>query len=137
MLEAAGIPPPAFAERLERFAAQLPTGLPLAVLVSEPRYLSLDYARTLARAGWAPVFGSSPGLLPLGEQAKAVPSSADLLIYLDDPVGASYPSDEQRRAAVIELLCTGAAQRAFVLVGDRAEGSAPRTISRLLEGLGS
>jgi hypothetical protein len=132
---AAGISPHAFAERLERFATALPDAVPLAVEIREPRYLSLDYARTLAHCDVAHVFTSAPGMPTFAEQAAAVPTPAELIVRLDDPVGTQYPSDEQRRSALVELVRASGGD-AYLLVGDRAEGAAPKTVARLFDALG-
>jgi hypothetical protein len=133
-LAAAGIPPAAFAERLERFLGALPPEMPVAVELREPKYLGLEYARVLATANASHVFTSAPGMPTYAEQELAVPTSPEVVVRLDDPLEAQYPSETQRRAALVELL-RGGTRPAFVLVGDHAEGSAPRTIARLTEAL--
>jgi len=132
-LHAAGIPPAAFAERLEQFLARLPEHLPIAVELQEAEYLTLEYARALAGVGASHVFTTAPGMPPFAEQARWVPSGRQLIVHLGHPVGTQYASDVQRRSAVVDLLFGEPRREAFVLVDQSAEGSAPATIDGLID----
>ena len=132
-LHAAGIHPEAFAERLENFFVAAPEGVPFAVELREPEYLTLDYARVLACHGATHIFTTAPGMPTYAEQQKWVPSGRHLLVRMTEPVGTQYPSDSQRRHAVADLIAAAGQHEVHVLVDDAAEGGALQTIDRLIE----
>lgn len=131
-MSAAGIPPAAFAARLEGFLAAVPNPARCAIEVRDAEYLTLDYARVLASTGAATVFSTAPKMPTLAEQANWAPTASEAIFRLADPVAGQYPSATERRTAVIDEVMAHPQRRAVILVGDGAEGSAPETIDRLL-----
>ncbi|MFC1611657.1 DUF72 domain-containing protein [Myxococcota bacterium] len=139
----AGISPEAFAERLEKFLSELPDDLVSAIEVREPEYLTLAYARTLAMYGASHVFTTWPGMPPLEEQARAVPTSPEVMIQVVDPSGRKsrrerlqpfdqiQAADPKMRQAVVDLLQASRGLPTYVLVHNEAEGCAPLTILAL------
>lgn len=139
-----GISETAFAERLERFIHALPEGLAYAVEVREPELLTLPYAKILAAYGVSHVFTTWPGMPPLPDQARLVPTSPELIVQIVDPTGdrakraaelepfdAIKHPDQSMRDDVVDLLVGMRGVPTYVLVQNEAEGSAPLTIVAL------
>jgi uncharacterized protein YecE (DUF72 family) len=140
----AGISADAFSARLERFLAALPAEVACAIEPREPALLTPAYARLLALYGTSHVFTTWPGMPPLLEQAKAVPTSPEVMIHLVDPTGkgrerrerlAPFSTlravDPRIREQVVALMKANLGIPTYVLVHNEAEGSAPLTIVAL------
>ena len=141
-----GLPPMAFAERLDRFFSELPAGGPWAVEIRNPEYLTPAYFAVLREHGVTHVFNSWTRMPSIGEQLALADSvtGPNLIcrallrpgrLYAD-AVEAFSPYDRirdeqpQLRADLVALVRTALALRlpAYVIANNRAEGSAPLTI---------
>jgi uncharacterized protein YecE (DUF72 family) len=142
-LRRAGIPPAAFAERLDRFLSDLPQNVTSAIELREPEYLTRDYARLLACHDAGHVFTTWPGMPSLAEQASSVLSPARIMIQVLDPTGrpgrrARFEPFDQIRAAdptmrnaVVDLILATRGIPTYVLAHNDAEGCAPLTLLAL------
>lgn len=141
-----GMSPDAFAARLDEFLGRLPPGGRYAVEVRNEEFLAPSYFAVLREHDVAHVFNSWTRMPPMGEQldlAGSVPARFLVARALLRP-GRSYadavdrfaPYDRIREANpslrrdLARLARTAAALRipAYLLVNNRAEGSAPLTI---------
>jgi uncharacterized protein YecE (DUF72 family) len=147
------IAPAAFVDQLERFLTSIPRELPMAVEVRDDRLLTPEYARMLARCGAGHVYNYWTAMPMPADQVNLVPLSTARFVVVrlllrpgtryDERKNAFAPfdrivdADEQMRAQVWALLrsCIRDARAAFVLVNNKAEGSAPLTIEALAAGL--
>ncbi len=143
-LARAGVSPEAFADRLDRFLSSLPEETACAVEVRDPDYLTLPYARTLARYEVSHVYTTWPGMPSFLDQAAAVPTSPELIVQIVEPTGdraaraielepfdrIRYP-DAKMRDGVVALLRAMRGVPTYVLVQNEAEGCAPLTIVAL------
>jgi len=129
---------------LHRFVDALPKDLAYAIELQEPRYLTLTYAKLLAAYNLSHVFTTAPGMPPLLEQARLVPTSPEIIVHVVDSTGqgatrraAFAPFDQIRernistRREIVRLLTAFKGVPAYVLVHNEAEGSAPITILAL------
>ena len=151
----ARLDPSAFSEMLDRFLEELPRSREFAVEIRERTLLSDGYRRVLARHA-VPHVCSYWSAMPMpGEQASLVRagSASVLVVRLLMRPGTRYErqrehmapfnrivqQDEHMRRDVIDLLARAArnGQRAYLLVNNKAEGSAPLTIEALGETLAS
>ena len=153
MPKAFRVPPERFLERLDRFLGRLPDQFQYGVELRDADLLTPAYAATLARHGAGHVYNYWRAMPSLAAQAKIVPPEplAFTVIRLLMPPRTSYESlrtsyrpfnrivrpDEEMRADVTSLLarCVGARQTTYVLVNNKAEGSAPRTVRALAAAL--
>jgi uncharacterized protein YecE (DUF72 family) len=145
--------PLAFAERLQRFLEALPPGVTYAVELRNPELLTPAYARALlgARAVHAHnVWGSMPSVL---EQARSIPPAArkPLLVRWLMRRGDDYEGARSRFLPFSRLAEPDLANRgdiaalvgkalshdvpAFVVVNNKAEGSAPESVVELSRSL--
>lgn len=143
----AGLSPPEFADRLDRFFSALPRELPYAVEVRNEEYLSPAYFAVLREHGVAHVYNSWTRMPPIGDQL-AIPESVTgpwLVVRALLRPGRSYqqavdrfaPYDRIRepnpylRRDLVRVVRRAQALRipAYVLVNNRTEGSAPHTIA--------
>jgi uncharacterized protein YecE (DUF72 family) len=143
--------PDAFAGRLERFLAALPTSLSYAVELRDPALLTKDYRQALASHAVAHVYNYS-GTMPMpAEQAKLVPiETAPLVVVrLLMPPGNRYeerrdalapfnrlsaPDEEMRReVAALARAAVATHRPVSILVNNKAEGCSPLTIRALAE----
>jgi uncharacterized protein YecE (DUF72 family) len=138
-----------FAERLDAMLAALPGEFKYAVELRTPAWLTPEYARVLARRGAAHVYNYWSAMPMPAHQAPAVPVEAmpfvvvRLLLrpgtwYEDQrerfkPFDRIVAPDEPMRREVADLVsrAVGRAIPAFVLVNNKAEGSAPLTVAAL------
>lgn len=138
-----------FAERLDAMLAALPAAFRYAVELRTPAWLTPEYARVLAHRGAAHVYNYWSAMPMPAQQALAVPVEAmpfvvvRLLLrpgtwYEDqrerfEPFDRIVAPDESMRHDVVDLVskAVGRALPAFVLVNNKAEGSAPLTIAAL------
>ncbi len=139
----------AFADLLDGFFSRLPRDVPYAVELRNQEYLVPPYFAVLREHNVAHVFNSWTRMPPVGEQL-AIPGSlsapftvARILLRpgrtYSDAVDAFAPYDRiqdrnpELRQDVVELIRQAAALRipAYILVNNRAEGSAPLTIAAI------
>jgi uncharacterized protein YecE (DUF72 family) len=142
----AGVPPAVFAHRLDEFFAKLPTGVPYAVELRNEEYLTKSYLAVLREHGVAHLFNSWTRMPPIGEQlAQDDVITAPFVIarallrpgrYYAEAVDAFAPYDRiQDENPELREDLTKLAERAlklrvpaYLLVNNRAEGSAPHSI---------
>jgi len=145
--------PAEFAERLDRFLEQLPRHFRYAIEIRQQDLLCREYAAVLARHGAAHVYNYWSAMPMPGPQADAIAPESQpfVVVRLLLRPGAGYeeqreafaPFDrihapsEPMRGQVIDIVARAVARRlpAFVLVNNKAEGSAPLTIEALASGL--
>jgi len=139
----------AFADLLDGFFSKLPREVPYAVEIRNKEYLAPPYFAVLREHNVAHVFNSWTRMPPVGEQAE-IPGSfsapftvARILLRpgrtYSDAVDAFAPYDRihdrnpELRQDVAALIRQAAALRipAYILVNNRAEGSAPLTIAAI------
>jgi uncharacterized protein YecE (DUF72 family) len=142
--------PARFAMRLRAFLRELPAGPPYALEIRNRELLSLDLARALADTGAVPCFTVHPAMPPLDVQAAALaPALASPLVVrwmLGDgqdyeaardryaPFDRIVDPDPDTRARVVELV-RRAPRPAYVLINNKAEGSAPASAVLLARAL--
>jgi len=141
--------PQAFADRLDQFFSALPTSVPYAVEIRNEEYLTPAYFAVLREHSVAHCFNSWTRMPSIGEQLD-LPGviGAPFLVarallrpgrYYAEAVDAFAPYDRiqdrnpELRADLVRLIETAVKARipAYVLVNNRAEGSAPLTIVAL------
>jgi uncharacterized protein YecE (DUF72 family) len=145
--------PDEFVAGLDRFLAGLPPNLPAAVEVRRREYLCDAYWQCLHERGVSHVFNYWSGMPPLRQQFRAAPGRLPgrrVVCRLLIPPGGDYEAlraayapfdrlhlpDPAMREDVRALSdrCEREGLRLYVLVGNKAEGSAPLT-ARALAGL--
>jgi uncharacterized protein YecE (DUF72 family) len=145
----AALEPTAFAEMLDHFLAALPDEFEYAVELREHTLLTPEYARVVARHGVPHVASYWSGMPMPAEQAALTASDADPFTMVRlllrpftkyeqrrqemMPFNRIVQPDERMRREVTTLLAraNAAARRAFLLVNNKAEGSAPLTIEAI------
>jgi uncharacterized protein YecE (DUF72 family) len=143
--------PAEFAERLDRFLAGLPSEALYAVELREPQLLTPMYRDVLSRHGAGHVYNYATAMPLPGAQAEVVPLEVApfTVIRLLLRPGTRYAErreefapfdrlvdpDEAMRTDVLDLIRRASATRrpSFILVNNKAEGSAPLTIRALAE----
>ncbi|XHC26397.1 MAG: DUF72 domain-containing protein [Phycisphaerales bacterium] len=143
--------PVAFADRLHDFLSSLPIGPEYAVEIRDRDLLTEAYASALADSGASHCFAVHPSMPDLSTQTSAIRGQAqriNLVRWMLNPrVGMSYndaksryepfnrlvDEDEPSRRAIVDLLRTSANTPGYVIVNNKAEGSAPLSIRRLAE----
>jgi uncharacterized protein YecE (DUF72 family) len=141
-----GLSPEQFAARLDAFFARLPAGGPWAVEIRNPEFLVPAYFAVLREHGVAHVFNSWTRMPSIGEQLDLPDVVAGPCLVArallrpgrtyNEAVDAFAPYDRLHdvqpdlRADLVRLIRTALALRlpAYVIVNNRAEGSAPLTI---------
>lgn len=141
----------AFADRLDTFFSRLPRDAPYAVEVRNPEFLVPPYFAVLREHNVAHVFNAWTRMPPVGEQLAlpgALPAPFTVARILLRPgrtyseaVDAFAPYDRIQepnaglRQDVVQLIRRASALRipAYLLVNNRAEGSAPLTIAAIAE----
>lgn len=141
-----GIDPGDFAGKLDDFLSKLPPETPYAVEIRNQEYLSPPYLAVLREHGVAHLFNSWTRMPPIGEQlAHADVITAPFIIarallrpgrVYADAVDAFAPYDRIQDAnPELRGDLTALAERAiklripaYLLINNRAEGSAPHTI---------
>jgi len=146
-----GMDPQRFANRLDEFFSELPTDAQYAVEVRNEEFLTPMYFAVLREHGVAHVFNSWTRMPPIGHQLD-LPSSITAPFIVarallrpgrtyDEAVDAFAPYDRIRepnprlRRDLVRLVETALETRvpAYLLVNNRAEGSAPLTIAAVAE----
>lgn len=143
--------PRVFADRLDQFLERLPREFPFAVEIRDPQWLTADYARVLERHGVAHTYSFWSHLPMPAEQEKLIPiaHAPFTMLRLMLPPGTGYegrrenfrPFDRmaephpEMRQQVVELIRKRGALggETYVIVNNKAEGSAPLTIRALAE----
>lgn len=143
--------PHAFAERLDRFLAPLPREWQFAVELRDPRLLTAEYARVLERHRAGHVYNAWSAMPTPGAQAQTLdPARLAFVVvrlllkpgtWYEDARDAFKPfnrlvePDAGMRDEVTDIVvrAVARAQPAWLLVNNKAEGSAPLTIRALAE----
>lgn len=140
-----------FLTRLRRFLGELPKGPLYAVELRTPAFLTDEYAELLEDTGAAHCYNVHPSMTPLDRQLGRIsPFHQPALVVrwmlheglayevakdryepFDRLVDEDRVSRERIAVAVLDALV--AEREAFVIVNNKAEGSAPRSIVRLAE----
>jgi uncharacterized protein YecE (DUF72 family) len=147
MTRGAKLAPLEFADTLDRFFGALPREAPYAVEVRNPEFLTPAYFAVLREHGVGHCFNSWTRMPPIGEQldlpgvigAPFIVARALLRPgrYYAEAVDAFAPYDRiqdrnsELRADLVRLIEAAVNARipAYILVNNRAEGSAPLTIA--------
>lgn len=153
MLRRAPISPEAFLEGLDSFLGALPARVRYAVEVRDPALLTPAYTAVLARHAAAHVYNLQTGMPRPGEQAAALrpetmPFAMVRLLVRPDatyqqqreafaPFNRLAAPDPALHDEVVDLVSRAVARAipAYVLVNNKAEGSAPLTIETIAERL--
>lgn len=159
VLEIPPVPPDArldpirFADTLGRFLDALPRNLPMSVEVRDRRLISPEYVTVLRQCGAAHVLNYWSAMPLPAEQAALVDVAAApfMVVRLLLRPGTRYEArrdafrpfnrvvepDDRLRRDVTRLItdASGRQQPVYVLVNNKAEGSAPLTIRALAEHL--
>lgn len=140
-----------FFERLQAFLAALPRGPLYAVEVRTPAFLDDRYVRVLEETGVAHCYNVHPAMAPLSRQLGRIsPFHQPALVVrwmLHDGLKYQVAKDRyepfdrivdedrgsRERIAVAVLDALVAEREAFVIVNNKAEGSAPLSVFRLAE----
>lgn len=148
--------PDVFADDMGSFLRDFAGTFPLVVEVRDRSLLTDRFGRALASAGSSLCFTFHPTMPSLGEQLAwaerhglTEPSPAPIVVRLMLPKGTTYADRRQQclpfdrlvdvqhamRGDVVELIARAvrAHRNVFVLVNNKAEGSAPLTIRALAE----
>jgi uncharacterized protein YecE (DUF72 family) len=138
-----------FAERLDRFLSGLPRHLRYSVELRDAGFMSPGYAGVLARHGAAHVYNYWSAMPRPAAQAKMLPPETlpFTMVRLLMPPGTRYDSQFARfspfdrlvapdpalrqEVASIVRRSTAGHRHCYVLVNNKAEGSAPLTIEAL------
>lgn len=139
----------AFAERLHRFLDALPPGPLYAVELRTPAFLTADYALVLEATRTAHCYTVHPAMAPLEEQLRVVRHFEQPALVVRwmlhaglkyevakdryEPFDTVVDEDEESlgRITVTVLDALIAERAAFVVVNNKAEGSAPLSVFRL------
>jgi uncharacterized protein YecE (DUF72 family) len=153
MLRRAAIAPTVFIDALDEFLSALPREFSYGVELRDRALLTAAYSRVLTRHGAAHIYNLWTAMPLPAEQAGALPPETMpfAMVRLLVKPGATYeeqreafaPFDrivapfERMREEVTEILARAIARAipAYVLVNNKAEGSAPLTIEALAERL--
>jgi uncharacterized protein YecE (DUF72 family) len=144
-----GIGPAEFAERLDLFFSALPREGSYAVEIRNEEFLTPMYFAVLREHGVAHVFNSWTRMPPIGDQLDLPGSVSGSFIVArallrtgrtyDEAVDAFAPYDRiqdpnpELRNDLVRLIARAVETRipAYLLVNNRAEGSAPLTIAEI------
>jgi uncharacterized protein YecE (DUF72 family) len=153
--KSSGIDAQSFANRLDEFFSELPRDAQYAVEVRNDDFLTPMYFAVLREHGVAHVFNSWTRMPPIGHQLDLPGAISGPFILArallrpgrtyDEAVDAFAPYDRIRepnlklRRDLVRLVETAVRARlpAYLLVNNRAEGSAPLTIAAVAEMLGA
>ena len=145
----------AFLERLHRFIDALPAGLLYAIELRTPAFLTEQYARLLESTGATHCYNVHPSMSPLERQLEVISPfyQPALVVRWMLHAGLKYevakdryePFDRivdedrgSRESIAVAVLDAAIAERpAFVVANNKAEGSAPLSIARLAERIGT
>ena len=140
-----------FTSRLDRFFYQLPTEFKYAVEIRNAGLLGRDYQKVLEAHGVAHVYNHWSYMPPLAEQHKRLQETFTApftVLRLLTPLKMSYAEAKQRAAPYTKIVAELTEMRkdavsliqqsitqvkpAYVLVNNRSEGNAPKTIQGLV-----
>jgi uncharacterized protein YecE (DUF72 family) len=140
-----------FAERLHGFLEGLPAGPLYAVELRTPELLTRDYAAVLRDVGAVHCVNAHPTMPSVGRQADragldAAPAvvvrwmlghgqAYDAAVERYRPFDRLVDPDDGTRDAIAALCRSAGSRPAYVIVNNKAEGSAPESIRRLAEAL--
>lgn len=145
--------PERFSEELHRFLSELPKGTThvYAAELRTPQVFTTRYVEAVSAAGAAHAYNVHPTMPSVAEQAELTDGSRfpavvvrwmlrrdrayEEALELFEPFDRLVAGDEPSRTAVAAL-CREAARRgqtAFVVVNNKAEGSAPLSLAALAE----
>ena len=145
--------PSAFAARLHDFLSSLPIGPEYAVEIRDRSLLSSAYSNALRDSGTSHCFAVHPSMPDVLSQSQAIDQEAQRITLvrwmLNPHVGLSYNDAKARyepfnrlvgagaltREAIFKLLRQRGATPGYVIVNNKAEGSAPLSIRHLAAGL--
>jgi len=136
-----------FSEKLQSFLGKLPRDLLYAIELRNRELLSDSYIQAIREVGACHCFNVHPTMPSLEEQVRRVDATSSPVVVVrwmlsrhrtyEEAQDAFYPFNElaepdagSRKA--IATLCRNA-NRAFVIVNNKAEGSAPLSLIRLAE----
>ncbi|MFK7926867.1 MAG: DUF72 domain-containing protein [Myxococcota bacterium] len=143
-------PPQVLAQKLDRFLDRLPDGVPYAIELRSPAWLTPDYAQVLVNHGVRHSYVVHPTMPGIAEQMQRVPGGARPGVLIrwmlqsgwsyDDAVAAFSPftrraaPDETTQSQVARLvkLAIGRDKDVIVIINNKAEGCAPRTLFELI-----
>lgn len=143
----------AFARRLYRFLERLPRGPLYAVELRTPGFLGEAYVQALDAVGVAHCYNVHPAMAPLERQLEVVPPFYQPALVIRwmlhsglryeaakdryEPFDRLIDVDEASRERIsVAVLDAAIAERdAYVVVNNKAEGSAPLSLLRLAERL--
>lgn len=141
--------PGAFADRLHDFLSSLPVGPEYAVEIRDRDLLTQAYASALRDSGASHCFAVHPSMPDLTMQSSAIERQSQRITLvrwmLNPRAGLSYDDAKSRyepfnrlvdedtpsRRAIIDLLRTSGNTPGYIIVNNKAEGSAPLSIRRL------
>jgi uncharacterized protein YecE (DUF72 family) len=139
----------AFADRLHDFLASLPIGPEYAVEIRDHTLLTESYAAALRNAGVSHCFAVHPSMPPITAQAGVVGAAAQRLVLvrwmLNPAVGLSYrdakaryqpfnrlvDEDQASRQQIAAVVAEAGSRPAYVIINNKAEGSAPLSVQSL------
>ncbi len=140
-----------FAERLHGFLEALPPGPLYAIELRTPELLTRDYAAALHDVGAVHCVNAHPTMPSVGRQAEraGVDAAPAVVVRWMLGHGQAYEAaveryrpfdrlvdpDDGTRDAIVDLCRRAGARPAYVIVNNKAEGSAPQSIRRLAEAL--
>lgn len=143
--------PPAFAARLHGFLERLPAGVRVAVELRNASLLCGDYAAALRATGALHTLSAHPSMPRLEAQARltgALEQPACVVRWMlrrgleyDEavaryaPFGALAEPDPATRASLVDLLRGRGEGDSWVIVNNKAEGCAPRSVELLARAL--
>jgi uncharacterized protein YecE (DUF72 family) len=149
-----GLDPETFLSRLDRFLSSLPRGPQYAIEVRNPAVLGARYRDLLTAHVATHVYNHWTAMPPLSAQHAALGNAFTarfVVVRLLTPLGLPYADAVQRaapydrlveplprmRAETLDLIRQAVAEQTvmYVLVNNRAEGSAPLTIQALVDTL--
>ena len=140
-----------FVERLYRFLDSLPRGPVYAVEIRTTEFFTPEYVDALSAAGACHCMNGHPGMPAVHEQAALIQPEQHQAVVIRwmqarhlsyqaakqkyAPFNQIVDADPTSRKAIAELCLNASVRRqpAYVIVNNKAEGSAPRSIVQLAE----
>lgn len=145
--------PVGFAERLREFLVQLPAGVVYAVEIRNPALMNDVYREAIGSTGAVHCFNAHPSMPPVEVQRRFfadIDAPATVIRWMlarhfryEDakqtyaPFDRIVDEDLDARSQIAGAVRTAVRQkrRAFVIVNNKAEGSAPLSVQRLAEAI--
>lgn len=144
----------AFADLLDGFLEGLPSAAPIGVELRTPELFTPRYTDVLAKHGASHIYTVHPAMRPVSEQFRAIPVQANRMLAVRWMLHGTLQYEEARALftpfdrlvqedpptrATLARACADAERSgmdAFVLINNKAEGSAPLSVARLAEEIG-